>query len=63
MKQGASQGRHNEVNCVKLGELVQRGQIISLSGSAGDSTGPRVRDEVWKGRTHVNPAPLLEDIP
>ena len=62
MKQGAYRGAHNEVNCVKLGERVQRGQIISLSGSAGDSTGPHVRDEVWKGRTHVNPAPFLGDM-
>lgn len=53
---------HNEVNYVKLGERVQRGQIISLSGSRGDSTGPQVRDEARKGRTHVNAAPFPGDI-
>ena len=53
---------HNEVNYVKLGVRVQRGQIISLSGSGVDSTGPRVRDEVGNGRTHVNPVPFLGDM-
>jgi murein DD-endopeptidase MepM/ murein hydrolase activator NlpD len=53
---------HNKVNYVKLGERVQRGQMISLSGSTGDySTGPHVHYEVWKDRQHVNPAPYLGD--
>jgi len=53
---------HNKVNYVKLGQKVQRGQIISLSGSTGDSTGPHVHYEVWKDRKHVNPAQFLGDL-
>lgn len=53
---------HNKVNYVTLGQRVQRGQVISLSGSTGDSTGPHVHYEVWKDRKHVNPAAFLRDI-
>jgi murein DD-endopeptidase MepM/ murein hydrolase activator NlpD len=53
---------HNKMNYVKVGERVQRGQIVSLSGSTGDSTGPHVHYEVWKDRKHVNPAAFLGDI-
>ena len=40
---------HMEVSYVKLGEPVQRGHIISLSGCTGDSTGFHVRDEACEG--------------
>ncbi len=53
---------HNKTNYVKLGERVQRGQKISLSGSTGDSTGPHVHYEVWKDRKRVNPAAFLGDM-
>jgi murein DD-endopeptidase MepM/ murein hydrolase activator NlpD len=53
---------HNKVNHVTLGQRVQRGQVISLSGSTGDSTGPHVHYEVWKDRKHVNPAAFLGDM-
>jgi murein DD-endopeptidase MepM/ murein hydrolase activator NlpD len=53
---------HNSKNCVKVGQRVKKGDVISLSGSTGSSTGPHVHYEVWKNKVHVNPAPFLKDI-
>jgi murein DD-endopeptidase MepM/ murein hydrolase activator NlpD len=50
---------HNKANSVTLGQRVRKGQVISLSGATGDSTGPHVHYEVWKDGKHVNPATFL----
>ena len=47
---------HNQRNLVKVGDLVQRGQVIALVGSSGRSTGPHVHFEVKKNGRQVNPA-------
>jgi murein DD-endopeptidase MepM/ murein hydrolase activator NlpD len=53
---------HNSRNCVKVGQRVKKGEVISFSGSTGSSTGPHVHYEVWKNKVHVDPAPFLKDI-
>ena len=52
---------HNSVNLVKIGDFVQRGQIIAKVGSTGSSTGPHVHFEVRINGNAVNPAPWLND--
>ncbi|MBA4393035.1 MAG: hypothetical protein C0407_05735 [Desulfobacca sp.] len=53
---------HNKLNYVKVGQRVKRGDVISLSGSSGSSTGPHVHYEVWKNGTHVDPSPFLRNL-
>ena len=50
---------HNRKTLVKVGQRVKRGDVISLSGSTGISTGPHVHYEVWKEGRHVNPNTFL----
>ncbi len=50
---------HNKKTLVKVGQRVKRGDVISLSGSTGISTGPHVHYEVWKEGRHVNPNTFL----
>jgi len=47
---------HNEKVLVKVGEKVDKGQVISLMGSTGRSTGPHVHFEVLKNHRQINPA-------
>jgi len=46
---------HNKMNLVKVGQRVNRGEVIGYVGSTGKSTGPHVHYEVWKDGKHVNP--------
>ena len=45
---------------VEVGDSVRRGQIIGYSGSSGESTGPHVHYEVWKGNTPIDPFKFME---
>jgi murein DD-endopeptidase MepM/ murein hydrolase activator NlpD len=51
---------HNEKILVKVGDRVRKGQVISLIGSTGRSTGPHVHFEVVLNGTIVNPEQYIE---
>ncbi len=50
---------HNSKLYVKSGQRVRRGQLISLSGNTGRSSGPHLHFEVREGVTAINPLILL----
>jgi len=47
---------HNQKNLVKAGDVVKKGQVISLVGSTGRSTGNHVHFEVYKNGRVVDPS-------
>ncbi len=51
---------HNKRVTVKVGQKVKRGDIISYTGSTGNSTGPHLHYEVWREGRPVNPGSYLE---
>lgn len=52
---------HNSHLLVYPGEKVKKGQVISLSGNTGESTGPHVHYEVRINGRPVNPVPFLKE--
>ena len=50
---------HNSRLNVKVGQAVQRGQIVSYSGNTGVSTGPHLHFEIRHRNTPVNPQNYL----
>lgn len=50
---------HGSKLLVKAGEKVEAGQVIMLSGSTGNSTGPHLHFELRKDGKAIDPQPLL----
>ncbi len=50
---------HNSSIAVAVGKKVQRGDVISYSGSTGDSTGPHLHYEVRHNSKAVNPREFI----
>jgi murein DD-endopeptidase MepM/ murein hydrolase activator NlpD len=52
---------HNKSNLVQVGDVVKKGQVISLMGSSGRSTGPHVHFEVLQNGRVVDPLKYIQD--
>lgn len=50
---------HNSKLLVQAGQTVQAGDVVSLSGSTGRSTGPHLHFEVWVNGQRTNPRSYL----
>ncbi len=51
---------HNSKNLVEVGDTVKKGQVVSLMGSTGRSTGPHVHFEVLKNGRQINPQKFVQ---
>lgn len=50
---------HNQHNLVKVGDTVQKGDVLSLMGSTGRSTGPHLHFEVLRDGRQIDPMSFI----
>ena len=48
---------------VQEGQAVSGGEVVGLSGSTGNATGPHLHFEVWRGGRQVDPVAMLGGRP
>jgi len=48
---------------VEVGDEVDGGQLIALSGRSGNASGPHLHFEIWRRGKEVDPVPLLGGFP
>jgi murein DD-endopeptidase MepM/ murein hydrolase activator NlpD len=53
---------HNQKNIVKVGEVIEKGDVVALLGNTGRSTGPHVHFEVRKHGNPINPMRFINNI-
>ncbi|SKC63941.1 M23 family metallopeptidase [Maledivibacter halophilus] len=53
---------HNSSNLVKVGDKVEKGQVIAKIGSTGNSTGPHVHFEIRYNGKQIDPMKVLENL-
>ena len=51
---------HNSANLVKVGDAVQKGQVLALIGTTGHSTGPHLHFEVLHDGSAVDPMAFID---
>ena len=54
-------GHHKDL-LVKVGDIVNKGQVVGLMGSSGRSTGPHVHFEVFKNGRVVDPSSYIHRV-
>jgi len=52
---------HNKKVNVRVGQKVERSDVISYVGSTGYSTGPHVHYEIWENGKRINPNKFLQE--
>jgi murein DD-endopeptidase MepM/ murein hydrolase activator NlpD len=50
---------HLSSQVVSRGQTVQRGTVLGYEGSTGNSTGPHLHFEIWKGGARTDPCPYI----
>lgn len=50
---------HNQQNLAKVGDTVQKGDVLSLMGSTGRSTGPHLHFEVLRNGRQIDPMSFI----
>jgi len=53
---------HNSVNLVKVGDRIERGDVISLLGDTGRSTAPHLHYEIKINKVNINPLNYILDL-
>jgi murein DD-endopeptidase MepM/ murein hydrolase activator NlpD len=54
-------GHMSEID-VRSGEHVDKGELLGLSGSTGNSTGAHLHFGIWKDGEYVDPAPMTDQL-